>query len=192
MNKMEKERIAYHEAGHAAMALYLQIPICFIRIGDPRPDVVGACFIMQEEWLASAIAHVPPRPAKSMRRRAVAFSHRHHLWAGWLAEERWRRSSGSTPAHYSFWRTYDGADVKKLAIVSGALEGWVHYDRYEVRHTLRWLWPVVEALAQALLKKGRLRWPSIRKIALDACQNPWKFAPKEIEPIHLALPGQRR
>lgn len=158
--------VAYHEAGHAVMALVEGIPICSVSVmprGHPRGVTLQRGFRPDRD--AS-----PWAPISAMQHVRFGF-------AGRLAEE--RACPGSTSGHW--------ADTKQAASILARIcfspeELGAYWHLLEIQTkwvlSLPRVWPCVEAVAEALMVRGRLSGADVETIMARVTAEPRQPTPE--------------
>jgi ATP-dependent Zn protease len=165
-DRQRRVRTAYHEAGHAVAALMLGLPLEEVSITmDGEHGLVGGTHCRPRLAHLDPDTHwgrVSPEDAGQLR-AAIMVS-----CAGPLAEARctgrftWRCGEGDreTAMEYARYMRHDPAAFQ-------AYLDAIFRQTAELINATR-TWPLVEAVAQALLERGRLDGPEARQIVAQA------------------------
>lgn len=144
------EATAYHEAGHAVMAWLLRLPFKEVSIvPDASQEFRGR--ILHEPYPKWFNPEVSSTPQVSQRTEAYIKTY----FAGQIAE---RKLRGRAPAKSSHAGDDSGAIDFALS-VAGSSEAASYFLRYLfccARDSVFAYWPMVNAVAAALLKRKRL------------------------------------
>jgi hypothetical protein len=167
------ELVAYHEAGHAVVAIHHQLPVLRATLG-PRGRRHGARVVLAPDWSFHAI-QTGLRPAKLGPRRVAHVEKRIAcLLAGFSAEVMVTRQWGKAwPAGRPLFLGLGDYDLAlKYAwlcgVAPGRRAGFIARLQRPTMEILVSVWPAVAALAAALLKHRTLTVRRMRRIALYA------------------------
>jgi hypothetical protein len=167
---------AYHEAGHAVVGLYFGIHITGVilrgRGGRPTTYLKGP-----PRWDDFTVSERRPQPRKDRMTYFASFIM--FQWAGYCVERvAMRRWGKRWLTKYPFWNTTDYWQTVDYLIACGLRprrgSGRIHRRimRFQ-RSTMKLvedMWPAIEAVAKALLKRRAMRFKGIRTVALRACE----------------------
>jgi hypothetical protein len=170
----EREETAYHEAGHAVVALKLGLSIRYVSI-RPGEDFLGACELLPPERGLGPQPELTDDPASWLARGAweeeserceaeEAVFHESHIvsmLAGWAAEHRLARERRRDAVPWTDPRF--ALDRKQLAALALALYGsgdaasaQLEAKLGPARRLVKQQWPGIRRVAEALLERERL------------------------------------
>lgn len=167
---------AYHEAGHAVVGLYfgLHISGVILRGRDGRPTTYHKG---PPRWDDFTVTERRPMPRGGRLTYFASFLM--FQWAGYCVERvALRRWGKRWPKGQTFWRTTDYWQAVEYVIACGLRprsgSGRIHrrimrFQRPTIQ-LVEMMWPAIEAVANALLKRRAMRFAGIRAVALRACE----------------------
>ena len=152
-NGSRSKGVAYHESGHAVVACLSGIPFRYVTITSPFDGHIQ--LKDQPPWADEA-----PRLAAE-REVMVSF-------AGQVAEQKHLGKGTRRPA-LKGPVSGDDADVRKISRVFGGhrpatILAWCQWLYLRTKETVDEHWPEIEAVASALLKRGRLSESEVKAI----------------------------
>ena len=154
----EREFLAFHEAGHAVMATTLRRPIYRASIRETH----GLTGYVDFKHASSALAEVREE------HRAIIETDALILLAGRAAE--CERTLGSPLSHASLDRQNARALMATLEDSEEVITNWMRYLLVRAQSMLQQDWPLVHAVAHALLKEEELDGTAILRVLAEARQ----------------------
>jgi hypothetical protein len=152
---------AYHEAGHAAMNWQLGMPIKNVTI-VPDKESAGCC-VSAKNFLRfkNGELDTSPRAQVNTQKKIMA------LLAGPIAQRTYRKSSFRNYHAGSDWRT--AVDLAITVNGSGEIAtAWLKWLELRTRGSVKFLWPRIAAVADALMEKQTLSGAEVDAICLNA------------------------
>ena len=155
--------IAYHEAGHAAVAFELRVAIKKVTI-EPEGDSLG--YVLHQKRLSETIEwdNLNRYRWRMEKRVMVAL-------AGYHAEKKFNPKG---VRHYSFAQDRRNSMEVVNCFCGGIAEMEAYLKWLDVRTqghlSMSWVWLGVERLAEALIEHGTLKGRRVRQILQDARQ----------------------
>ena len=156
-----KLRAAYHEAGHAYMAILYRRSLRTVWIRESADE---------GQWVGETVARRQPRPTRRHPEWLEGARLRVAVWgmAGMAAEAKLLRSRG-VPEECSHWSSADIADVEESLTAMGGTE-FLHeharaYCMARAYDALQAGWTGVQRIAEALMEHGRLTGRQARRLA---------------------------
>lgn len=164
-NESTRINVAYHEAGHAVCAVFLQRAFRHATIvADEEYGSLGC--VEFHQYPAALMSYLQSTDQGSPRGGAMVECEVIHRLAGTIAEA---KATDNGPPENS-WRS----DRKQMADIvlrvtgsADEAEAYVEWLRIRSKALVNKLWPAIEAVALALLDKKRLSRAEIRKICFD-------------------------
>jgi len=155
LNVPEREFLAFHEAGHAAMAMILGRPIRRATIRETH----GLTGYVDYKHAASALSQIREEHRPIVETDALI------LLAGRAAE--CERTLGSPLSHASLDRQNALALLGKLEDSEEVVSNWMRYLLVRAQSMLQREWPFVHAVAHALLQEEELDGDAISRVRVE-------------------------
>lgn len=149
--------VAYHEAGHAVMAVALGINLSKVTI-IPENDSAGHC--KHEKITVGDYADNSPRACKRIEISAMI------SLAGTLAQ---RIHNPRSVRHYRAMSDYKQACNAAMTLNGSARQetAWLKWIEIKTEDVLRLRWRAVEALSQELMQRKALNGNEARAVVLE-------------------------
>ena len=154
------EEVAHHEAAHAVLHFFQQLPVRRITI-QPEVGSLGYVEIRRPQWFVT-----PETPVQEDRQRIYAEREIIALYAGRIAQAKYARKR--------IHRGYESDEYQIADIASSVISlddetryPFLIYCRKLSASLVERYWPYIEAVAQALVERKQLRPAQFRQVIAD-------------------------
>lgn len=176
MEGVSRRTVAYHEAGHAVAAFFLRHPIREVSI-VPDGEALGR---VSQHPMPRRIRRrieggdLTPAAERWLEEQAVITLAGAAAAGRLLGRKAWWRGARLTVPHSKFGQVVVGGDVHEAVDLLEHMAGdpeeaslLLELMTYRARRLIEGRWEFVQALAQALLQRGRLSGDEARTVIVD-------------------------